>query len=287
MATIGLDKLYYSKITEDANGNETYGSPIKLAKAINADLSVEPYDATLFADDSAAVIIKEFKKGTITLGIDDIGKTVAADLIGATVDNNGVLVSNSEDAASPVAVGFRAKSANGHYRYFWLYRVVFAIPGASLKTKGDSIEFSTPSIEGTFTQRNKVDAQGKHPWKTEVTEGDAGVSASTITNWFTTVYEPSYASVDTNLASLSIGSVTLTPTFSAAVTSYTATTSNATNTVSAVASSANATVAITVNGTSHTSGSSATWTNGENTVNVVVTNGSSTKTYTVIVTKEN
>ena len=27
MATIGLDKLYYSKITEDVNGEETYGIP--------------------------------------------------------------------------------------------------------------------------------------------------------------------------------------------------------------------------------------------------------------------
>ena len=27
MATIGLDMLYYAKITEDENGNETYGSP--------------------------------------------------------------------------------------------------------------------------------------------------------------------------------------------------------------------------------------------------------------------
>jgi hypothetical protein len=26
MATIGLDKLYYAKITEDENGNETYAT---------------------------------------------------------------------------------------------------------------------------------------------------------------------------------------------------------------------------------------------------------------------
>ena len=286
MATIGLDKLYYSKITEDSSGNETYGTPIKLAKAIDADLSLEPYDATLFADDSAATIIKEFKQGTLTLGIDDIGKSVAADLCGATVDSNGVLVSTSEDSASPVAIGFRAKSANGHYRYFWLYRVVFATPGASLKTKGDSIEFSTPSIEGTFTQRNKVDANGKHPWKCEVTEGESGVSSSTITSWFTTVYEPASSSPDTTLASLSIGSVTLSPTFSSSVTGYTATTSNATNTVTATATSSSATVAITVNGSSHTSGSAATWNTGSNTVSIVVTNGTTTKTYTVTVTKE-
>jgi len=40
MATIGLDKLYYSKITEGENGDETYASPVSLAKAISAELSV-------------------------------------------------------------------------------------------------------------------------------------------------------------------------------------------------------------------------------------------------------
>ena len=77
--------------------------------------------------------------------------------------------------------------------YFWLYKVKFGIPATNLTTKGESIEFSTPTIEGTVMRRNKVDGQGKHPWKAEVTEGDAGVSASTITNWYQEVYEPSYA----------------------------------------------------------------------------------------------
>ncbi len=51
MATIGLDKLYYAKITEDENGNETYASPVQMAKAMTADLSVELAEATLYADD--------------------------------------------------------------------------------------------------------------------------------------------------------------------------------------------------------------------------------------------
>ena len=41
MATIGLDKLYYAKITEGENGDETYATPTPLAKAMTADLSVE------------------------------------------------------------------------------------------------------------------------------------------------------------------------------------------------------------------------------------------------------
>ena len=192
MATIGLDRLYYSKITEDSSGIETYAVPSVLAKAITAELSVELIEAILYADDGAAEVVKDFNSGTLTLGVDDIGPTVAADLTGASTDDNGVLISASENVCTPVAVGFRAQKANGTYRYFWLYRVKFGLPATNLQTKADSITFSTPTIEGTVMRRNKLDGMGKHPWKAEVTEGDAGVSSATITGWFTEVYEPVY-----------------------------------------------------------------------------------------------
>ena len=190
MATIGLDKLFYAKITEDANGNETYGTPIQLAKAISADLSVELNEATLYADDGQAEAVKEFKSGTLSLGVDDIGQAVAADLVGATVDQNGVIISGGEDGAAPVAIGFRAKKANGRYKYYWLYRLLFGIPATNLATKGDSITFSTPTIEGTIFRRNKVDGQGKHPWKAEVTEN--GSNTGIISAWYNAVYEPTF-----------------------------------------------------------------------------------------------
>ena len=194
MATIGLDRLYYAKITEDEIGEETYAAPVPLAKAISADMSVELAEAILYADDGAAEIVKEFKNGTLSLGIDDIGVSAASDLTGATIDDNHVLISTSEDGGTPVAVCFRAKKANGKYRYYWLYKVKFGIPATNLATKGDSITFSTPTIEGTIMRRNKLDAKGRHPWKAEVTEGDADVAADTITNWYKNVYEPSFAS---------------------------------------------------------------------------------------------
>ena len=197
MATIGLDKLFYAKITEDKDGNETYAAPVQLAKAMTADLSVELAEATLYADDGASEIVKEFKSGTLSLGVDDLGGAVASDLTGSTIDNNGVVISTAEDGGTPVAVGFRAKKSNGKYRYFWLYRIKFGIPATALATKGDSITFNTPTIEGTIMRRNKVDGKGKHPWKAEVTEGDSGVTAATITNWYKEVYEPSYTETTT------------------------------------------------------------------------------------------
>ena len=193
MATIGLDRPYYSKITEDTDGNETYGTPHVLAKAIQADLSIELAEAILYADDTAAEVIKEFKKGTLSMAIDDLGTVVASDLTGASIDDNKVLVSASEDGGAPVAIGFRAKKANGCYRYFWLFRVKFGMPATNLQTKGDSITFKNPTIEGTIYRRNKVDGMGHHPWKAEVTEGDANVPTNVINGWYTNVYEPTFS----------------------------------------------------------------------------------------------
>lgn len=190
MATIGLDKLYYAPITEDANGNETYGTPAVLAKAISAELSVELNEAILYADDGAAEVVKEFKSGTLSLGIDDIGAEIASALSGATIDSNGVVVSGSDDGGTPVAVAFRARKSNGKYRYYWLYRVKFGIPATNLQTKGDSISFQTPTIEGTIMRRNKVDFNDNHPWKAEVTEGAEGVDDNVISTWYDAVYEP-------------------------------------------------------------------------------------------------
>lgn len=192
MATIGLDKLYYAEITEDESGNdETYGTPKQLAKAISADLTVELNEATLYADDGQAEAVKEFKSGTLSLGVDDIEQETAAALVGATVDNNGVLVSGSGDSAKYVAVGFRAKKANGKYKYYWLYKVLFGVPATNLATKGDSISFQTPTIEGTIFRRNKVDGKDNHPWKAEATEGTD--NAEIISKWYEAVYEPTYA----------------------------------------------------------------------------------------------
>ena len=159
---------------------------------------MELLEATLYADDGTDTVIKEFKSGSLSLGVNDVGVQTAQDLTGAVLDTNGVLISTGEDEPEPVAIGFRAKAANGRYRYFWLYRVLFGIPSTSLKTKGDSIEFSTPTIEGAISRRNRPDALNKHPWKAEVTEGATGVSASTVADWFDSVYEPSYVSGGNN-----------------------------------------------------------------------------------------
>jgi phi13 family phage major tail protein len=192
MATIGLDKLYYSKITEDSEGSETYGLPQTLAKAINAELNVEITEEVLHADDGPAFVIKEFAGGTLQLGTADLPLQAIADLTGAVIDENGALVSSSEDGGQTVAIGFRAKRPEGNYRYIWIYKIKFGAPSIALETKGKSVSFKTPTIQGAIMRRNKPDSNGKHPWMVEVIEGNPGVPASTIASWFSAVYEEQF-----------------------------------------------------------------------------------------------
>ena len=90
---------------------------------------------------------------------------------------------------------------------------------------------------------------------------------------------------DARLASLTIGALTLSPTFNKSVMNYAAATSNATNTITAVAMDGEATIAILNGETPVANGAAATWAAGENTVTLEVTSGTETETYTVIVTK--
>ena len=89
-----------------------------------------------------------------------------------------------------------------------------------------------------------------------------------------------------DLTDLKIGSLELSPKFAAATTTYTATTSNATNVITAVPASGSAEIEITVGETPVTNGTAAAWASGANTVKVKVTDGETTKTYTITVTKE-
>lgn len=94
MATIGLDKLYYAPITE---GKKRRRKPMvhlfSLLRQSQLNYRLNPYEATLYADDGASEIIKNLASGTLSLGVDDIrhsNRRCSAWCIG---DNNNVVIS--------------------------------------------------------------------------------------------------------------------------------------------------------------------------------------------------
>lgn len=184
MATIGLRDLYRAPITTDQDGKETYGSPVKMAKAISAELSVEVAEAILYADDGADEIVKEFVSGELKLNVNDLSPVDLAALLGQTQDGDKVVYAGEDDEPPFYAIGFRAKKTGGQYKYLWLYKVKFAIPNEKYQTKGDKLEFSTPEITGQFIKRPDGLWKAEHvavptetaaaAWFTEVREKKAG-----------------------------------------------------------------------------------------------------------------
>lgn len=119
-------------------------------------------------------------------------------------------------------------------------------------------------------------------WLDGDNEVEITVTYGTTSNVYTIIVTNLEASVQ--LASLTLGSLTLDPTFAAGVYGYETATTDATNLITAAAV-AGATADITLDGDAHTSGQAATWETGENTVLITVTKDELSKVYTVTVTK--
>ena len=120
---------------------ETYDTPVQLAKQSRQN-SPWAGRATLYADDGAAEIVKEFKSGTLSLASTISARLLASVLTGATIDDNKVLISGGEVGGTPVAIGFRAKEVQRQIQVLLAVPCKFGIPATNLATKGDSITFS-------------------------------------------------------------------------------------------------------------------------------------------------
>lgn len=118
-------------------------------------------------------------------------------------------------------------------------------------------------------------------------EGENVVTIAVAKGMWTKAYKVTVSAPvpDATLSALTVGALTLSPTFDSDTTEYTATTSNNTNKITATATDEEATVEIESDDASIAADGTATWETGENVVTITVTNGGQSKVYTVTVTK--
>lgn len=175
MANIGLTNIWFSNLTEAADGTATYDGAKNLGKAVSCSTSITNNEAKLYGDDTLAESDTSFASGTITLGVTDDDDTIFAPLLGHTIDANGEVVKASTDVAPYVGVGrIVTKMVNGVYKYKveFLYKVKFGEPSRDENTKGESIEFTTPSVEGVIATLGDVNGTWSKS-KTFATKSDA------------------------------------------------------------------------------------------------------------------
>ena len=176
MATIGVSKPYYG-IYVNTDGVITYTGGDVFAKAIEFSASIDSGDDNnLYADNGIAESDRSFGGGTISVTTDDISPTAAAAILGLTAKT--ITVGEDTDISELVYdddmeipdLGFGIiikKKVGGAYKYraVFFHKIKFNIPEDAATTQGGSIEWQTPTIEGTIMR----DDSAKHGWKSEVT----------------------------------------------------------------------------------------------------------------------
>ena len=144
-----------------AEGN-TYEKGFVVARAINFTGTPNKNDVDLYADDGVAETDKSVKDWGTSLGVDDLSLKNQATLLGHTYveakagssGGEGTPESvevGTEDVAPYFGVGFykrRRKNNVTSFTVIWLYKVQHSEPTENAETKGDTVNFQTPTIEG-------------------------------------------------------------------------------------------------------------------------------------------
>ncbi len=175
MAKIGLKYPVAAKLGEDGS---SYSAGFVIAKAIKATISTTSNDVKLYADDGVAESDKSFSGGTFSLNVDDLTQKVYADLLGHTYTSAEEeepatpesVKSNANDEAPYFGVGFYGKiKRHGKvvYQAKWLFKVQFSEPNDETDTKGESVAFQTPTIEGSVFQLDNGDWKDQAEFTTE------------------------------------------------------------------------------------------------------------------------
>lgn len=169
--------------------NVTYSNGMVAGAAVEYTASwTTSENNPLYADNK----IKEndagtFQSGELTLGTSDLTQDISKLILGLKEATFSYGESKEvkelvydDDMQSPY-LGFGVIELHQNddvdeYRAVFLPKVQFALPENTATTKGETVEWQTPSITGTIYRSDQEDSNYKHPWMIDAwfeTESDA------------------------------------------------------------------------------------------------------------------
>ena len=285
---VGVENLHAAKVTADTLASYTAQTPEYLAPSAEISIQSNINNAPQFYDNVAGFNYVSEGVSTLLLTVSGLPGSKLAELLGKYYDAaTGEVIDDGQPDPPYYALSFCFNKGPDGKRYYQYLKGTFSGGEEIATTKGDGA-VTVHTYQLTFTALNTT-----HKWTVNGKQrtlkrifGDTADAAFTGTDssWFAAVQVPGAASQLAALSALSIGTLTLSPTFAAGTLNYTASTANESDAVTATAA-AGCSAAIKVNGSAHTSGQAATWAEGSNTVEVTVTgDGKITQVYTVTVT---
>lgn len=159
MANVGLRNAKYNEIDYTTNKYKklTDSKVPVLGKMIDAKLTENRSDTSLFADDQLAEYDASFTGGSVALTLDDVDDKTYAVIKGCAI-NEGEITENEDDTSPEIGYGhIVTKIMNGvkKYKVEFLPRIRITKITADAKTKGETIEFNTVSLEAKVMALNE------------------------------------------------------------------------------------------------------------------------------------
>ena len=151
MARIGFKKGKYNKIDPEKKMYAALtGKVPSLERVIDEKFAPEYNSAELYADDMLAETDYSFKKGTLSITVANDDDKKDAELMGNTVTQDEVIKKISDNAPEVGYGHIVTKMVGGvkKYKVEFFPRVKFTKITTDAKTRGESVEFGTTSIEG-------------------------------------------------------------------------------------------------------------------------------------------
>lgn len=156
MAFIGMRHVVVSKVATHTDGAEpTYSEGRVAGKAIQGNLTINRNNNPLYADDIIAEDDNGITSMELELGLDDLDEATQAYMgllkeVAGTGSEGATYYENSA-AAENVGVGYmRVRRKNGvtTFQGVWVYKALFSKNAENSQTKGETIEWQTPTING-------------------------------------------------------------------------------------------------------------------------------------------
>lgn len=186
--TASLKDVYIAPVTKNDATTYTAGTPVKLARAINAKISDKYTTEKVYSDDTVEDVIEYYEGTDVELEINSLAPQDKAAVFGHLYEG-GFLTKNKDDKAPVIALGWRARKLNRKYEFHWLYCGTFGNGyDDNFATQAGKIESQTATLKGNFYER-EIDGN----YEIQVDESNLLAEHTTATeaikNWFAKVQE--------------------------------------------------------------------------------------------------
>ena len=156
MAFVGLLYAVAAPIQTEADGQAiTYGKGQVIGGMMTAEISYTRNSNPLYADDRVMEEDNSITGGTIKMGVDDVNDDARVMMLGDVKEGDaGEEVYHETGESAPyVGTGYirvRRKENKTNYIAYWVHKAIFGIGTESAKTKGQNIEWQTPTLGGSI-----------------------------------------------------------------------------------------------------------------------------------------